>query len=84
MTRHNQARDTLMKTMLIGGPGHLLEVDAEPGTQHYDWAAANERHRYSRRYCLLDDGQTQRAFLVHVDLSPGEADALMLMQARPG
>jgi hypothetical protein len=73
-----------MKTTLIGGPGHLREVEADATAQVFEWPEQDGLHRYQRRHGLADDGRTVQAFFVHPDLSPGEAEALMLMQIHPG
>jgi len=73
-----------MKTLLIGGPGHLNTVDAPPDAQHIDWPSPDGPHRYERRTSMDDSGTTVMAFLVHTDLSEGEAAALIRMQMHPG
>jgi len=68
-----------MKTILLGGPGHLTGVDADAGVQFHDWSDAHQVHRYSRKLGLDGSGTSVRAFFVHQDLSDGEAQALIMM-----
>ena len=72
-----------MQMVLIGGPGHLLSVEAEPGAQVYDLPQPDQVHRYRRKLWLDEGGTSVRAFFVHADLSSGESEALMMMHVAP-
>ena len=73
-----------MKTLLIGGPGHLRVVEADGTAQTFEWRQAGQVHRYCRKAGLDRDGHSARAFFVHPDLSEGEAAALIMMAVHPG
>jgi hypothetical protein len=72
-----------MKTVLIGGPGHLTSVEAEAGLQVYELPRADQVHRYRRKLWFDDTGTSVRAFFVHPDLSDGESHALIMMHVAP-
>ncbi|MEK8046245.1 hypothetical protein [Ideonella margarita] len=70
-----------MKTTLIGGPCHLQVVEVALAAQSFESLVGGLLQRYTRRLWMDGNGSAVKAFYVHVDLSDGEADVLMMMQA---